>query len=110
MNQEQRGLRFPFSTRAEVLLEGSRESLPARVVELSLRGCSLEIPSSLKEQQSLRIKILYSGESFEATAEVLYVTPTGAGLLFGDIAPRSRDVLQTWILAALDHQANSAHS
>jgi hypothetical protein len=109
MSQEQRGLRFPFSTRAEVRLEGSRETIPARVVELSLRGCFLEIPSALKEQQSLRVKILHSGQSFEAAAEVLYVTPAGVGLLFGDIETQSREVLQSWILTALDQQANSAH-
>ena len=109
MNQEKRGLRFPFSTSAEVILESSRQSIPARVMELSLRGCFLEISSPLREQQRVRVKIWYSDEYFEASAEVLYVRPTGVGLVFGDMKPHSRNVLQGWILAALDNQAELEH-
>jgi len=109
MDQENRGLRFPFSTGAEVILGSSRESIPARVTELSLRGCFLEIPCLLREQQRLQVKILYSDQYFEALAEVLYVRPTGVGLVFGDMKPHSRNVLQAWILAALDNQAELEH-
>lgn len=107
MNEEQRGLRFPFSASAEVFLEGSLESIPARVTELSLRGCLLEISASLAEQQRVQVKIFYADESCEAAAEVLYVRPTGVGLVFGDMNPHFRVVLQKWILTALDGRAES---
>jgi len=110
MSQEQRGLRFPINIAAGVMLGSAHESIPARVMELSLRGCFLEISAPLKEQQHLRLKIFRSGESFETSAEVLYVRATGAGVVFGDMAPESRDVLQAWVLAALDEQVRLEHS
>jgi PilZ domain len=109
MIREQRGLRLPFSTDAEVIPENSREGIPARVKELSLRGCFLEMSSSLKEHQRLRVKMSHSGHSFEASAEVLYVRPTGVGILFDDLKPHSRSVLQAWVLAALDTQVELEH-
>lgn len=105
MNQEPRGLRFLFKASAEVILEGSPESVPARVTELSLRGSFLEFPSSLREKEHMQVKIFHADEFFEAPAEVIYVRPTGVGVLFGDMRPHFRKVLQAWILAALDNQA-----
>jgi hypothetical protein len=113
MNQEQReledrrGLRFQFNFGAEVVPEGAPESIPARVTELSLRGCFLETSAALKEQQRVHVRIVQSNESFEALAEVIYLRPGGAGLVFADMEPRSRSVLQEWILSALDKQGKS---
>lgn len=109
MNKEQRGLRFPFSAGAEVIPEGSRESISARVMELSLQGCFLEISPLLREHQRLRVKIWHSDKYFEALAKVLYVRASGVGIAFGDMKPHSRSLLQTWILAALDTQAELEH-
>jgi len=110
MKQEQRGLRFPFSADAAIIPESSPESIPARVMELSLRGCFLETSVLLKEQQRVMVKIYYSDEYFEALAEVIYVRPTGVGLVFGDTKPHFRSVLQAWILTALDKSANRTSS
>ena len=90
-------------------MEGSVESIPARVTELSLRGCYLEISTPLKEKQRVQVKVFYSGEFFEAPAEVIYNRPAGAGLVFGDMKPHFRSVLQAWILGALDHHAESGN-
>jgi hypothetical protein len=109
MNQEKRGLRFPFTAGAEIILESSPESIRVHVTELSLRGCFLEIAFSLKEQQRVQLKIFSTGEYFEACAEVIYVRPTGVGLLFVDMKPHCRSVLQAWILTSLDNQAKSKH-
>ena len=110
MDQEKRGMRFPFSTDAEVFLEGSPKGIPARVTELSFRGCFLEISTVLKEHQHVMVKIFQSESFFEALAEVIYLRPTGAGLLFGDVKPHIRNVLQEWILASLDNQVKSERS
>jgi hypothetical protein len=53
------------------------------------------------------VKIFHSDEFFEAPAEVIYVRPTGVGLVFGNMEPPFRKVLQAWILTALDVQAKS---
>ena len=110
MHEEKRGLRFPFGAHAEIFLDGSAASISARVMELSLRGCFLGVSSQFKERQQVKIKISNSDERFEAFAEVLYLRPTGVGLIFGDMDPRSRSVLQEWILTALDNQAKAEHS
>jgi PilZ domain len=110
MKREQRGLRFPFSAHAEVVVENSTENIPARVTELSFRGCFLETSSLPNEIHRLQIKIWHSKQFFEASAEVLYARATGVGLVFVDIKTNYRSVLQTWILAALDHQAQLEHT
>jgi len=98
-------LRFAFSAGGEIAPESSpTAAVPARVTELSLRGCFLETSASFEMQRPVFLKIYDSGEYFEAEASVLYVKPSGMGLLFREIKPHFRAVLQKWILAALDKQ------
>jgi hypothetical protein len=108
VDQEHRGLRFAFSAGAEIAPESSPTAfVPARVTELSLRGCFLETSTSLEMQRPVLLKIYDSGEYFEAKASVLYVKPSGMGLVFGEIKPHFRAVLQKWVLTALDNQSNA---
>lgn len=102
---ERRGLRFPFTAEAQIILANSREGSPARVTELSLQGCLLETSLALQEHQHVQVKIFHSKQFFEASAEVIYVRPNGVGVTFVDLKPHFRGVLQAWILAALDNQA-----
>lgn len=110
MKREQRGLRFLFNARAEVSVENSTDKITTRVMELSLRGCLLETSSLPGESHCLRIKIWHADQFFEASAQVLYVRATGVGVVFGDMKPHSRSVLQAWILAALDNQVKLEHA
>jgi hypothetical protein len=50
------------------------------------------------------LKIYDSEEYFEAEASVLYVKPSGTGLVFREIKPHFRAVLQKWVLTALNNQ------
>lgn len=107
MDQEKdrRGMRFTFSAGAEIAPESAPNAfVPARVTELSLRGCFLETSASFEMLSPVLIKIYNSGENFEAEASVLYVKPSGTGVLFREIKPQYRDVLQKWVLSALDKQ------
>jgi hypothetical protein len=105
MEHERRGLRFAFSAGAEIAPESSpAASVPARVTELSLQGCFLETSASFEMQRPVLLKIYDSGEYFETKASVLYVKPLGIGLVFRDIKPHFREVLQKWVLTALDNQ------
>ena len=105
MKQECRGLRFAFSAGAELAPESSPTAfVPARVTELSLQGCFLETSASFEMQRPVVVKIYDSGEYFEAEASVLYVKPSGTGLVFREIKPHFRAVLQKWVLTALDNQ------
>ena len=105
MNRETRGLRFSFNADAEIAPESSPKAiLPAHVTELSLQGCFLETSASCEEKSHVFLKIRDGGESFEAEATVLYLRPSGLGLVFRKVKPHFRDVLQNWILKALDRQ------
>jgi hypothetical protein len=105
VDQEHRGLRFAFSASGEIAPESSPTAcVAARVTELSLRGCFLETSASFEMQLPVLLKIHHSGEYFEAEASVLYVKPSGMGLVFREIKPHFRDVLQKWVLTALDGQ------
>ena len=105
MDQEHRGLRFAFSADAEIASESSPSFVPARVTELSLHGCFAETSASFEVQQAVLLKIHQLDEICEAEASVLYVKPSGVGLVFRQIKPQFREVLQKWVLSALDEQA-----
>jgi PilZ domain len=105
MEQEKRGLRFAFSADGEIAPASSPGAyVPARVTELSLRGCYVETSASFELQHLVFLKINHAGENFKAEASVLYVNPTGVGLVFREIEQRFREVLQKWVLSALDQQ------
>jgi hypothetical protein len=106
VEQKRRGLRIPFSAPAEVAREGSQDTAaPAKVVELSLQGCFLELPTPFAVQTKLRVKIFNEGEYFEAQATVMHVRDAvGMGLAFWEIKPHFKSTLQKWILAAMLQQ------
>jgi hypothetical protein len=111
VEKERRGLRFAFSASAEIAPASSPTAfVPARVTELSFRGCFLETSAAFVLQRPVLVKIIHSGEFFEAEASVLYVNSSGTGLVFREIKPHFRAVLQKWILAALDKQASAQSS
>ena len=104
MHIDKRGLRFKFSADAEVRVPALPTSLHGRVTDLSLQGCFMAVSGSFEEKERLLVKIFRPGEYFESLAQVIYQRPSGVGLLFVDVIPRFRDVLQHWVLSALDHQ------
>jgi hypothetical protein len=111
VDQDKRGLRFAFSAVAEIAPGNSPAAfVPAQVTELSLRGCFLETSASFELQHPVLLKIHHSGEHFEAEASVLYLNPSGLGLVFREIKPHFREVLQKWVLAALDIQSEGSQS
>jgi len=108
MDNYPRGLRFKFSADAELRVPASPTALHGRVTELSLLGCFLEISGSFGNNERLQVKIFRSGEYFESLADAIYVRPSGVGLLFVEMNPHFRGVLQKWILSALDRQTEES--
>jgi|GEM_PF-809683 hypothetical protein len=105
--EDRRGLRFPFDGEAEIFLETPRRKLSARVTELSFRGCFVQVSSTFKPRQRLRLKIRQADESLEASGEVMYVRRDGVAVLFDELEQQALNVLQDWILNALDVQAEA---
>ena len=90
MHEEQRGLRLPFSARAEVFAENTAKAIPVRVMELSLRGCRLEMSGSFAEHQRVILKVFHAGEHVDAPSTVIYANASGVGLLFGVVKQHFR--------------------
>jgi hypothetical protein len=110
-HEQRRGLRFEFSADAEIALQTTPTAyLPAQVKELSFLGCFVETTALKRDQLPVLLKIYNSGEFFEAEAKVLYIKPTGIGLVFSEVKPHFRAVLQGWILAALDKKSEVSNS
>lgn len=64
----------------------------------------MEISGSFKDQERVRLKIFNGEECFETRADIIYVRPSGIGLLFVEMNAHFRGVLQKWVLEALDRQ------
>lgn len=103
MEHEGRALRFPFVADAEVAPESSPSAgVSARLREISLQGCYLDIPAPFSPQTQVLVKIFTPGKYFEAKATVVYVRPaSGMGLAFREVKPNFRAVLQHWLLIAM---------
>jgi hypothetical protein len=97
--------RYSFIANAELVQEKSTVSIAARVSELSLHGCYLDMVNPLPVRTIVLIKISSAADSFQAKGQVLYVHPgIGAGVIFVDVSPESQTVLQRWLARAEDEQ------
>ena len=102
MNREQRkSHRYPFIADAEAIF--ASEIRPARVELLSLAGAYLVMPEPFSKDASILVKIRTKTGVFECQATVAHSTHgTGMGVMFNDMSPASRTVLQEWLLKATD--------
>ena len=102
MNSVQRSAhRYPFIANAEVMLASQVRS--ARVELLSIAGAYLAMPDPFSKGASILLKIRTKTEFFECKATVAHSTHgTGMGVMFGEISPAFRTVLQEWLLRATD--------
>jgi PilZ domain len=98
--ERRRTPRYPFIANAEVIDPGNKSGVSARVTELSLHGCFIEMPNPLAKGAALTAKIYSEGKFFEAAGTVVYSIPNGIGVTFHDIRPQFLTVLKQWLLAA----------
>ena len=102
MEQERRrSPRYPFIATAEVLENPSSTSIAARVTELSLYGCYLEMTNPFEKGMKAKVKIYAEGKFFEAQATVVYSQPNqGIGVSFQNVYPHFQLVLKQWLIEA----------
>lgn len=101
-DDRRRTLRFPFEASAEVSEEKSEARMPARVTEISLNGCFLQVADPFPDGTLLRVKIFVEGSFFEAHGKVVYSLPkAGVGVAFNDLKPYFVAVLKKWLLGAM---------
>ena len=71
-DERRRTPRYPFSATAEVMEKGSPAGIPARVTELSLYGCYMEMANPLAKGLVALFKVYSAGRHFESQGTVLY--------------------------------------
>jgi hypothetical protein len=101
-NERRRTPRYPFAGSIEMQQETSDDKRTAKVSELSLNGCFVQMKEPYPVGTSLNVKLYTDSEFFEGRARVAYVNPAqGVGLLFRETKPFFVGVLRRWILSAM---------
>ncbi len=94
--------RYPFSATAEIVEISSGTPIYARVSDLSLYGCYLDMSNPLPSGAHVFVKIFTDADFFEAEATVAYSQPNlGVGLAFHDVKQPFLPTLHKWLLQAM---------
>lgn len=100
-DERRRTPRYPFSATAEVMEKCSPAGIPARVTELSLYGCYMEMANPLAKGLVALFKVYSAGRHFESQGTVLYSQPgQGMGVGFQNVNPHYLGVLRRWLIEA----------
>ena len=100
-DERRRTPRYPFIATAEVIAPPATAGVSARVTELSLHGCYIEMTNPLPQGSELTVKIYSEGKFFEASGMVVYSqTGLGFGVGFQNVRPQFLMVLKQWLIAA----------
>ena len=74
----------------------------ALVADLCIHGCYLKMPEPFSKGASIIVKIRTNREYFQCTARVAHSTSgVGMGVEFDKVSPPFQNVLQGWLLNAL---------
>ena len=94
---KRRSPRCSFVLTAEIIDEHSR-TLIARLHNLNLHGCYLEVDNPLAERSSIVIKVTAGKAVFQARGRIVYSDRNnGSGVEFEGVAQPYREVLKDWI-------------
>jgi len=84
-----------------VLEKGAPTGTSARVTELSLFGCYVEMANPLPKGVQATLKVYAENKYFESQGTVLYSQPTqGMGIGFQNVNPHYLTVLRQWLIEA----------
>ena len=100
MINQRRSPRSSFVVTAEITDETSRTVI-ARLRDLNLYGCYIEMMNPLAQGASLSIKVSAGKGGFQARGRVIYSDPnTGSGVEFQGLEPQYQAILEEWLLEA----------
>ena len=99
---KRRSPRCSFVLTAELTDEQSR-TLIARLRNLNLNGCYVELGNSLPAGSSIVIRVTAGKTLFQARGKVIYSDALrGSGVEFQEVEPLSKGVLEAWLSEAED--------
>ena len=94
-HERRRAPRWPLIASAEIVECASDTHLQARVSDLSLLGCYVDMTTPLPVGTKVRLHIGYESTFFSALATVVHSQPNmGMGLEFTDVVVRQREILE----------------
>jgi PilZ domain len=109
--ERRRTARFPFVANAEVSETVSGAKINARVTEISLYGCYLDMINPPPVGTPVFIKVFTETAFFETSANVVYSHPNlGIGVTFRDVSPHFLPILRKWLLEAMCSAGTSEKS
>ena len=90
--------RFPFSANAEIIDPASGTRSAARVSDISVTGCYLDVINVLPAGTQFTLLIKHSGRVFQTQGRVVYSTDgMGMGVIFVAPPTEAVAVLKQWI-------------
>ena len=102
VRNQRRSPRCSFVATAEVTDENSR-TVVARLRDLNLHGCYVEMTNPLPERAFITIKVSAGTALFQARGRVVYSDRNaGSGVEFQEVEPRYQAVLEEWLTEAQD--------
>ncbi len=90
--------RYVFFAECDLTDRSSGSRYEARITEISLGGCFVDLLVPLAQGTDLHIRITKEDRTFEAEARAVYTYPSmGNGIAFISVSPQSQQVLDGWI-------------
>lgn len=98
MNTERRRFpRFSFIAHAVVIDVASETKVSARVSELSINGCYMDMINPLPFDTVVQIEITHEGKVFRSGGKTIYSHPNmGMGVLFAGVTPENQAIVEEW--------------
>jgi PilZ domain-containing protein len=98
MNPERR--RFPrvsFIAHAKVTDAASETTVNARISELSINGCYMDMINPLPFDTLVQIEITHADKTFRSAGKVIYSQPhMGMGVVFTSVTPENQAIVKEW--------------
>lgn len=101
--------RFAFSAVADLQDSVSLTKITARVADISLSGCYVDVITVFQPGTAVKISIHHSGHSLETSGVIVYsLQGMGMGLTFASLTPAMETLLNQWIAEANGEVAPAA--
>ncbi|MGC1417168.1 MAG: PilZ domain-containing protein [Candidatus Acidiferrum sp.] len=100
-DERRRTPRYPFAATADLIQKDAKAGISAKITELSLYGCFVEMPDPLEKGSAVFLKVYSNGKFFESHGVVVYAHPAqGIGVCFQNVNPHYLMVLKQWLIEA----------
>jgi hypothetical protein len=95
--ERRRSVRSSFTAAVAAVEPVSQTEIDSHTTDVSADGCYVDTMNPFPAQTDINLRLTKNGKSFHAKARVIYCqTGMGMGLLFTEIAPAQRPIIERW--------------